>query len=142
MKKFIALALLAFASQASAIFAGEPAVPSKEVIAPLPASPPGFFRPNEFDLGAFGTYATGVGDNSGSLHAWGGGLDLTYWFPWKYAGVRFQGTGASISEVAGIEPKRVAASPLAIPLLRSFPGSPRWKSQAAVTAAAVPRRVS
>ena len=23
-------------------------------------------------------------------------MDFTYWFPWKYAGVRFQGTGASI----------------------------------------------
>jgi hypothetical protein len=23
-------------------------------------------------------------------------MDFSYWFPWKYAGVRFQGTGASI----------------------------------------------
>jgi hypothetical protein len=46
----------------------------------------------------FGTYATGVGsgNNAGKLHAWGGGMDFTYWFPWKYAGVRLQGTGASI----------------------------------------------
>jgi hypothetical protein len=26
---------------------------------------------------------------------------LTYWFPWKYAGVRFQGTGASLSGGGG-----------------------------------------
>jgi hypothetical protein len=122
MKKFIALALLAFASQASAIFAGEPAVPSKEVIAPLPASPPGFFRPNEFDLGAFGTYATGVGDNSGSLHAWGGGLDLTYWFPWKYAGVRFQGTGASISGGGGNRTQTGSGQSVGDPFVTLVPG--------------------
>ena len=31
------------------------------------------------------------------LHGWGGGIDLTYWFPWKYAGVRFQGAGLNIT---------------------------------------------
>jgi hypothetical protein len=99
MKRLIALAVVIFASQAVAIFAGEPVVSSKQVIAPAPPPPPPeFFRPNEFDIGAFGTYATGVGsgENAGKLHAWGGGMDFTYWFPWKYAGVRFQGTGASI----------------------------------------------
>jgi hypothetical protein len=25
----------------------------------------------------------------------GGGMDSTYWFPWKYAGVRFQGTAST-----------------------------------------------
>ena len=24
-------------------------------------------------------------------------MDLTYWFPWKYAGIRFQGAGLDIS---------------------------------------------
>jgi hypothetical protein len=28
---------------------------------------------------------------------WGGGMDFTYWFPWKYLGVRFQGAGLSLS---------------------------------------------
>ena len=95
MKRLVALTVLALASQAVATFAGEPVVSSKQVIAPPPLPPPEFFRPNEFDIGAFGTYATGVGsgNNAGKLHAWGGGMDLTYWFPWKYAGVRFQGTG-------------------------------------------------
>src|SRR5271166_6272515 len=98
MKRLIALTVVALASQAVAIFAGEPMVSSKQVVAPPPPPPPEFFRPNEFDIGAFGTYATGVGsgNNAGKLHAWGGGMDFTYWFPWKYAGVRFQGTGASI----------------------------------------------
>ena len=99
MKKIIVLTVLAIASQAVAVFAGEPMVSSKEVVAPPPPPPPPeFFRPNEFDIGAFGTYATGVGsgENAGKLHAWGGGMDFTYWFPWKYAGVRFQGAGVSI----------------------------------------------
>jgi len=98
MKRLIALAVLALAWQAVATFGGEPVVSSKQVIAPPPPPPPEFFRPNEFDIGAFGTYATGVGsgNNAGKLHAWGGGMDFTYWFPWKYAGVRFQGTGVSI----------------------------------------------
>ena len=97
MKRLVTLTV-ALASQAVATFAGEPVVSSKQVIAPPPLPPPEFFRPNEFDIGAFGTYATGVGsgNNAGKLHAWGGGMDFTYWFPWKYAGVRFQGTGASI----------------------------------------------
>jgi hypothetical protein len=97
MKKFIVLTVVAIASQAVAIFAGEPVVSSKQVVAP-PPPPPEFFRPNEFDIGAFGNYDTGVGSGrlAGKFHAWGGGMDFTYWFPWKYAGVRFQGTGASI----------------------------------------------
>src|SRR5580698_7711888 len=96
MKKITVLAVVAIASQAVAVFAGEPVVSSKEVIAPPPPPPPEFFRPNEFDIGAFGTYATGVGSGVGDLHGWGGGIDLTYWFPWKYAGVRFQGAGLSV----------------------------------------------
>src|SRR5712672_3670783 len=97
MKRIIVLTVLAIASQAVAVFAGEPMVSSKQVIAP-PPPPPEFFRPNEFDIGAFGTYATGVGSgaHAGDLHGWGGGIDLTYWFPRKYAGVRFQGAGLSV----------------------------------------------
>ena len=100
MKKIITLTVVALASQAIAVFAGEPVVSSKQVIAP-PPPPPEFFRPNEFDIGVFGTYATGVGDFAGHFHGWGGGIDLTYWFPWKYAGVRFQGAGLDISGNGG-----------------------------------------
>jgi hypothetical protein len=61
MKRLIALAVLALASQAVVTFAGEPAVSSKEVVAPPPPPPPvSFFRGNEFDIGAFGTYVTGT----------------------------------------------------------------------------------
>ena len=71
MKKFIVLTVVAIASHAAAIFAGEE-VSSKQVIPPPPPPPPEFFRPNEFDIGAFGTYATGVGSNdAGKVHAWG-----------------------------------------------------------------------
>jgi hypothetical protein len=65
-EKSIALVVLALGSQAVAIFAGEPIETSKQVVAPSPVPPPGIFRPNEFDLGAFGTYATGVDESAGS----------------------------------------------------------------------------
>src|SRR6266404_9491458 len=112
MKKLIALAAVTFASQAVVAFAGEPVVSSKQVITPAPP-PPEFFRPNEWVIGAFGTYVSGTGDNptgtrvrdgfsttlSGdtTFSGWGGGMDFTYYFPWKYAGIRFQGAGVSLS---------------------------------------------
>ena len=98
MKRVITLAVVIFVSRAIVTFAGEPISSSKQVIAPPPPPPPPeFFRPNEFDIGAFATYITGVGSgDAGKLHAWGGGMDFSYWFPWKYAGVRFQGAGVSI----------------------------------------------
>ncbi len=106
----LALAMVALGSQAVASFGGPP--PSKEVISP-PPPPVSYFRPNEFDIGAFGTYVTGTGENptgtrvrdgftttvSGetTVSGWGGGMDFSYFFPWKYAGVRFQGAGVSLS---------------------------------------------
>jgi hypothetical protein len=119
MKRLTALAVATIASQAVVSFAGPP--PPKEVVAP-PPPPQSYFRPNEFDIGAFATYATGTGQNptgtdrrfisippfptqtitttlSGDVTptGWGGGMDFTYWFPWKYLGVRFQGAGLSLS---------------------------------------------
>jgi hypothetical protein len=96
MKRSIALTVVAALSQAIAAFAGPPE--PKQVVAP-PPPPPEYFRPNEFDIGAFATWVdfpNTRGGGSGSVHGWGGGMDFTYWFPWKYAGVRFQGTGMSI----------------------------------------------
>jgi hypothetical protein len=111
MKKIIVLTVVAIASHAAAIFAGEE-VSSKQVIPPPPPPPPEFFRPNEFDIGAFGTYATGVGSSdAGKVHAWGGGMDFTYWFPWKYAGVRFQGTGLDFLGGGGFRTKQVTVVP-------------------------------
>jgi hypothetical protein len=100
MKRSIALAVVSLLSQTIVAFAG-PEVSSKEVVAPPPPPPPEFFRPNEFDIGAFGTYAEGVGSGGHHLHGWGGGMDFTYWFPWKYAGIRFQGAGLDVSGGGG-----------------------------------------
>jgi hypothetical protein len=100
MKRSIVLTVVAALSQTIAVFAGpEP----KQVIAPAPPPPPEYFRPNEFDIGAFATWAifTGVNHGNGTPHGWGGGMDFTYWFPWKYAGVRFQGTGLDIQSGIG-----------------------------------------
>src|SRR5215471_20270988 len=102
MKRLIALAFVALASQGVTTFAGEPVTTSKEVVAP-PPPPPEYFRPNEFDIGAFATWVDfpNSRNQGGSVHGWGGGMDFTYWFPWKYAGVRFQGTGLDIQSGVG-----------------------------------------
>jgi hypothetical protein len=113
MKRVLALAVVALASQATISFAGGPEVSSKQVITPAPP-PASFFRGNEFDVGAFATYVTGTNgggtrqtafedgntftlSSSGSPDGWGGGMDFTYFFPWKYAGVRFQGAGVELN---------------------------------------------
>jgi hypothetical protein len=110
--KALALTAVALASQAIVSFAGPP--PSKEVITPPPPPPVSYFRGNEFDIGVFGTYVTGTsgsqtrtatfanGDvvtlsSNGSAHGWGGGMDFTYFLPWKYLGFRFQGAGVDVS---------------------------------------------
>src|ERR1700686_3081022 len=114
MKRLIALAVMAITSQAAAVFAGEPMVSSKQVIAPPPAPPVSFFRGNEFVIGAFATYVTGTNgggtaqrafedgttftlSSSGSPNGWGGGMDFIYFLPWKYAGVRVQGAGVELT---------------------------------------------
>jgi hypothetical protein len=38
-------------------------------------------------------------------------MDFTYWFPWKYLGVRFQGTGASMRGGGGTRTKEVTLVP-------------------------------
>ena len=62
MKKIIALAVIGIASQTMTAFAGPPE--TKQVIAPPPPPPPSYFRPNEFDIGAFATWAPFTGINS------------------------------------------------------------------------------
>ena len=51
MKKLIALAIVAIASQVVSASAGEAVASSKEVAAPPPALPTSYFRSNEFSLG-------------------------------------------------------------------------------------------
>jgi hypothetical protein len=111
MKK-LALAIGTLGSLAVMSFAGPPE--PKEVVAPPPPPPLSYFRGNEFDIGIFATYVTGTnggqtrttnfadGDtvtisSSGSPDGWGGGMDFTYFLPWKYLGFRFQGAGVDIS---------------------------------------------
>ena len=96
MKKSTALVVVTLALQAGVSFAGPP--PSKEVVAPPPPPPVSYFRPNEFDIGVFGTYVTGTGSggsetrtfangdavtisSEGSPYGWGGGMDFTYYPP-------------------------------------------------------------
>src|SRR5260221_6782715 len=105
MKKVVALAVVAFASQAVVSFAGEPEVSSKQVITPSPP-PESFFRGNEFDIGAFATYVTGTNgggtrqtafddgttftlSSSGSNTGSGASMDFTYFLPWTYLWFRF-----------------------------------------------------
>ena len=87
MKKTFALTAAVVFSQAMVLFAGETEISSKNVIQPAPLPPASYFRANEFDLGAFGTYDTTFNQNRRAIgdHAWGGGMSLTY-FPWLYAG--------------------------------------------------------
>src|ERR1700749_4000472 len=113
MKKLASLTVLALISQATISFAGPP--PSKEIVAP-PAPPESYFRGNEFDIGAFATYVTGTNgggtrtrettfddgttftlSSSGSPSGWGGGMDFTYFLPWKYLGFRFQAAGVELN---------------------------------------------
>jgi hypothetical protein len=92
MKRLIALALVALASQAVSTFAGEPVRTSKEVVAAPPPPPASYFRANEFSLGLFGSYGwTYDGNRRGiSDHAWGGGVDGQY-FPLQYLGFAIEG---------------------------------------------------
>jgi hypothetical protein len=116
MRRIIALTIALLALPATALFAGTE-VASKEVVAPpMPApTPESYFQPNEFVLGAFATYVTGTNGNgssttrtddfgdtltlssNGSSTGWGGGMDFTYWFGWKYVGIRAQGAGVDLS---------------------------------------------
>src|SRR6201993_5462798 len=73
--KRLALALVALGSQAVVSFAGPPS--SKEIVAP-PAPPPvSFFRGNEFDIGAFGTYVTGTSGSQSRTRTFGDGDTVT-----------------------------------------------------------------
>jgi opacity protein-like surface antigen len=106
MKKIIALAVVGFTSQAITGFAGEPVVPSKEVVTP-PAPIQELYRANEWQLDLFGAYAPAGGKGSRFLgdHAWGGGADVNYFFT-KYLGLGLEGdvlrgTGVREGDVSG-----------------------------------------
>ncbi len=93
MKKLIALAVVAIASQVVSASAGEAVASSKEVAAPAPPPPPAsYFRSNEFSLGLFGSYGWTYNNNTRGIgnHAWGGGIDGQY-FPLQYLGFAIEG---------------------------------------------------
>jgi hypothetical protein len=93
MKKLVALAVVAFASQIVSASAGEAVASSKEVVAPPPPLPTSYFRSNEFSLGVFGSYGVGFYDNHRAIgeHAWGGGVDAQYFPLQPYAGFAVEG---------------------------------------------------
>jgi Outer membrane protein beta-barrel domain len=93
MKKLVALAVVALASQIVSASAGEAVASSKEVAAPPPPLPTSYFRSNEFSLGVFGSYGVGFYDNHRAIgdHAWGGGVDGQYFPLQPYLGVSIEG---------------------------------------------------
>jgi hypothetical protein len=106
-KTLIVSVVVAFLGQTAISSAGPTETSSKEVLPPAAPPPASFFRANELDFGVFATYDKGVADFADhgiGEHAWGGGLDVAY-FPWLYAGFRFQGSAVNISradQTAGI----------------------------------------
>jgi hypothetical protein len=94
MKKLL-LPLLGAVAIASGAFAGTETHYGKEMkqVAPLPC--PAWYADREFNVGIWGTYVFTGNDwlNDRYLetdHAWGGGLDLKYFFC-RYVGVGFEG---------------------------------------------------
>jgi len=94
MKKLL-LALLGTAAIASGAFAGTETYSGKEMkqVAPLPC--PAWYADREFNVGIWGTYVFTGNEwaNDRYLeadHAWGGGIDLKYFFH-RYFGVGVEG---------------------------------------------------
>jgi hypothetical protein len=95
MKKLV-LALLNFAAIASVAFAGTETYSGKEIkqVAAPPACPE-WYADQEFNVGIWGTYvftASNWPDDRylEADHAWGGGIDLKYFFH-RYFGVGIEG---------------------------------------------------
>ena len=95
MKKFM-LGLLAIAAITPVAFAGTETYSGKEmkqVAAPLPC--PEWYADHEFNIGIWGTYVFTENDWPEDRyleadHAWGGGLDIKYFFA-RYFGVGIEG---------------------------------------------------
>ena len=100
MKRLIALTVVAIASQAVAIFAGEPEAEASYCSTSTTAAR--VLQTERIRYRSVRDLCRRRWLGSGHhLHGWGGGMDFTYWFPWKYAGVRFQGAGLDISGGGG-----------------------------------------
>jgi hypothetical protein len=94
MKKIL-LTLLASAGIASVAFAGTETYSGKEMKQVAPPPCPEWYADNEFNVGLWGTYVF-TGNNwpedryMRADHAWGGGIDLKYFFH-RYFGVGIEG---------------------------------------------------
>src|SRR6266496_3317269 len=94
MKKLV-LGLLCIAALTSAAFAGTETYSGKEMKQVAPPPCPQWYADNEFNVGLWGTYVF-TGNNSQndryleSDHAFGGGIDLKYFFH-RYFGVGIEG---------------------------------------------------
>jgi hypothetical protein len=80
---------------ASGAFAGSETYSGKELKQVAPLTCPEWYADREFNVGIWGTYVFTGNDwlNDRYLetdHAWGGGLDLKYFF-WRYIGVGIEG---------------------------------------------------
>ncbi|HEV3147674.1 MAG TPA: hypothetical protein VGZ24_03420 [Chthoniobacterales bacterium] len=96
MKK-LAVAFCAMAALASAAFAG-PEYSGKETKQVAPPPCPQWYADNEFNVSLWGTYLFTGTDSANDRyveadHAWGGGLDLKYFFR-RYFGIGVEGWGA------------------------------------------------
>ena len=94
MKKPV-LGLLCIAALTSAAFAGTETYSGKEMKQVVPPPCPQWYADNEFNVSLWGTYVF-TGNNwqddryLEADHAWGGGIDLKYFFH-RYFGVGIEG---------------------------------------------------
>jgi hypothetical protein len=110
MKKLI-VSLLGVAAISSIGFAGTETYSGKEMKQVAPPPCPEWYADREFNVGLWGTYVFTGNDwrNDRYIeadHAWGGGIDLKYFF-WRYIGVGIEGWAVdarrSFEEVTGTE---------------------------------------
>jgi hypothetical protein len=110
MKRLI-VSLLGVAAISSIGFAGTETYSGKEMKQVAPPPCPEWYADREFNIGLWGTYVFTGNDwrNDRYIeadHAWGGGIDLKYFF-WRYIGVGIEGWAVdarrSFEEVTGTE---------------------------------------
>src|SRR5437870_5542372 len=94
MMKRLVLCLLGSGVIASAAFAGE-TYSGKEIKQVAPPPCPEWYADNEFNVGLWGTYVFTANDWQDDTyleadHAWGGGIDLKYFFH-RYFGIGIEG---------------------------------------------------
>src|SRR6266498_6016544 len=110
MKKLV-FGLLGVAAIASTSFAGTEVYSGKEMKQVVPPPCPQWYADNEFNVGLWGTYVfTGNEWQDDRYleadHAWGGGVDLKYFFR-RYFGIGIEGwvvdARREFEDVSGVE---------------------------------------